>query len=79
MRKFLSNKNGYYVYLVDDKYIVQMDSGDHLGHIYQFTITEEQYLKLQKSLEDVKGAYKEFDHSTLVILPSGKAWGTSNL
>jgi len=75
MRKFLSNKNGYYVYLVDGQYIVQIDSGDHVGSIYQFTISKEQYLHLQKNLDEVKGAYKDFDRSTLIKLRANEAWG----
>lgn len=74
MRKLLSNKNGYYVYLVDGEYIVQIDSGDHAGSIYQFTITKEQYFDLQKSPEEVRGAYKNFDKSTLKILKGNEGW-----
>jgi len=65
MRKFLSKKNDYYVYLIDNEYIVQYDSGDHASTIYQFTITKEIYLDLQETLEEVKDYYKKFDRATM--------------
>lgn len=65
MRKFLSKKNGYYVYLIDNEYIVQIQSGDHASTIFQFTITKEIYLELQKEPEEVIEYYKKFDSATI--------------
>jgi len=76
VRKFLSDKNGYYVYLVDGQYIVQVDSGDHLGRIYQFTITEDIYNQLQRTQEEIEGIYKIFDWESLIMLDPSQGWKT---
>ena len=74
MSTLISKKYGYYIYKEKDKYILQIDSGEHSGVIYQFTIREIDYLGIQKSEEEAYEVYKKLDRATLIKLPRDQAW-----